>query len=106
MHSINNRKLLPTTINNSLEQERKSIDFNQEQLAEVIWSGKDKLERHRRLMDLFANDPILKNTHFFYEMTREEKMEGSYAKMPSLYSKNFPEELTYQNVFHFVMLIG
>jgi hypothetical protein len=39
-------------------------------------------------------------------MTREEKMEGSYAKMPSLYSKNFPEELTYQNVFHYVMLIG
>ena len=45
-------------------------------------------------MDLFANDPILKNTHFVYEMTREEKMEASYAKMPSMYSR-IPEEITY-----------
>ena len=86
MHSVNNKKWLPSTINISLEQERKSIDFNQEQLAEVVWSGKEKLERHRKLMDLFANDPILKNTHFHYEMTREEKMEASYAKMPSIYT--------------------
>jgi hypothetical protein len=105
MHSANNKKWLPSTINISLEQERKSIDFNQEQLAEVIWSGKEKLERHRKLMDLFANDPILKNTHFYYEMTREEKMEASYSKMPSMYTR-IPEELTYQNVFHYVMLLG
>jgi hypothetical protein len=56
-------------------------------------------------MDLFANDPILKNTHFYYEMTREEKMEASYSKMPSMYTR-IPEELTYQNVFHYVMLLG
>jgi hypothetical protein len=105
MHSVNNKKWLPSTINISLEQERKSIDFNQEQLAEVVWSGKEKLERHRKLMDLFANDPILKNTHFHYEMTREEKMEASYAKMPSIYTK-VPEEITYQNVFHYMMILG
>jgi len=45
-------------------------------------------------MDLFANDPILKNSHFYYEMTREEKMELAYAKMPSLYTR-IPEEITY-----------
>ena len=34
-------------VNSSLVEERKAINFNQEQLAELIWNGKNSLERHR-----------------------------------------------------------
>jgi hypothetical protein len=105
MHSLSNQKWFPNTINISLKEERKQIDFNQEALSEIIWSGKDKLARHRRLMEYFANDPILKNNHFYYEMTREEKMEVGYSKMPTVYTK-LEEDLNYQNVFHYVMILG
>jgi hypothetical protein len=56
-------------------------------------------------MEMFANDPILKNTHFFYEMTREEKMEHNYQRMPVIYKK-IPEDLTYKNIFDYVLLVG
>ena len=105
MHSLNNQKWLPNTINISLKEERREIDFNQETLSELIWGGKEKLARHRRLMEQFANDPILKNSHFYYEMTREEKMEVGYYKMPTVYSK-LTEDLSYKNIFHYVMLLG
>lgn len=50
MHSANNKKWLPNTINISLKEERENIDFNQEGLSELIWGGKEKLQRHRNLM--------------------------------------------------------
>ena len=31
------------------------------------------------------SDPALKNTHLFYEMTREEQMEYQYKKVRKLY---------------------
>jgi hypothetical protein len=105
MHSLNNQKWLPNTININLKEERKLINFNQEALAELIWEGKDKLARHRRLMEQFANDPVLKNNHFYYEMTREEKMEVGYSKMPTLYTK-LAEDLTYKNVNYYVLLLS
>ena len=104
-HSINNKKLLPTTINISLKEERATLDFNQEALSELTWGGKESLQRFRTLMELFSTDPILKNTHFFYEMTREEKMELNYQRMPQLYKK-IPEDLTYKNIFDYVLIAG
>jgi hypothetical protein len=39
MHSLQNKKRLPTTININLKEERARIDFNQDQLANVLWGG-------------------------------------------------------------------
>ena len=36
-------------------------------------------------MNLIDNDPILRNTHKFYEMTREEAIEYNLKKMRRLY---------------------
>jgi Acyl-coenzyme A oxidase N-terminal len=105
MHSLNNKAWLPSTINISLKEERQQIDFNQEQLTNIIWGGKEKLDRHRNLMQIFANDPILKNDHYSYEFSREESMERQYQKIARIYKLNI-EELTYKNIFHYVILIG
>lgn len=56
-------------------------------------------------MNFAVNDPILKNDHFVYELTREEYMEQGYKKMSRVYNTKI-EEITYKNVFYWVMLIG
>jgi len=74
----------------SLAQERKQLDFNQEQLSELIWNGKDGLENHRRISKIHADDPQLRNNHHFYDMTREEKMQFGFKKLARL-AELFPE---------------
>ena len=105
MHSLQNKKRLPTTININLKEERARIDFNQDQLANVLWGGDKGLKKIRNLMDLFGSDPILKNSHFYFEMTREEKMEYHYEKLPRILEMA-PEDITYKNVFNYVLLCG
>lgn len=105
MHSTLNKSWVPSTVNISLKQERTAIDFNQEQLNEIIWGSKENVHRHRHLMNFAANDPILKNDHFTYELTREEYMEQQYKKMARVYTTKI-EEITYKNVFYWVLLIG
>lgn len=105
MHSLQNKKRLPTTININLKEERSRLDFDQEQLSNVLWGGDENIKKIRYLMDLFANDPILKNSHFFYEMTREEKIEYHYQKLPRIYEMA-PEDITYKNVFIYVLMCG
>jgi len=56
-------------------------------------------------MDLFGSDPILKNSHFYFEMTREEKMEYHYEKLPRILEMA-PEDITYKNIFNYVLLCG
>ncbi len=86
MHSEYNKGKLPTTVNINLKEEREAIDFSQEQLSNLVWGGSDGLARFRRLRSHFSNDPILKNDHFSYEMTREEIMSLQYQKMARVYS--------------------
>ena len=86
-----------------LLEERVSLSFNQQQLAEIIWGGKDQLQRHRNISDLHANDPVLKNTHHYYDMTREEKMETAYAKTARLLTV-LPEDMSYTNAMYLSML--
>ena len=71
----------------------------------MIWGGDAGLNKIRHLMDLFGSDPILKNSHFYFEMTREEKMEYHYEKLPRVYEMA-PEEITYKNVFTYVLMCG
>lgn len=105
MHSQNNQKWLPSTIDISLKEERSKIDFDQEQLTTLLWGGKESLNRHRHLMDFCSNDPVLKNEPCKYELTREETLEEQYKKMSRLYKLNI-EDFTYKNIFYYVLLIG
>ncbi len=54
---------------------------------------------------MFSNDPILKNSHFVYEMSREEIFENQYRKAQRLYQTRI-EEITYKNIFYYIPLIG
>ncbi len=105
MHSQENARRLPSTININLKEERARIDFDQEQLANIVWGGAENLNHIRKMMNLFSNDPILKNTHFYYEMTREEKMAYNYEKLPRIYEKS-GEDITYKNIFNYVLVAG
>ena len=105
MHSQENAKRLPSTININLKEERTRIDFDQEQLANVVWGGAENMNHIRKMMSLFSNDPVLKNTHFYYEMTREEKMAYNYEKLPRIYEKS-GEDITYKNIFNYVLIAG
>jgi hypothetical protein len=105
MLSTLNKSLLPSSINISLKEERLAIDFNQEQLAHFIWGNEANLKRHRTLQEHVANDPILKNDHFMYDLTREEYIEKMYQKIARVYSSKI-EELSYKNIFYWILLIG
>ncbi len=56
-------------------------------------------------MELFAKDPQLQNSHFGYEMTREEKMEANFLKTAQIY-RTTPEDITYKNTYAYVMIGG
>ena len=90
-------------VNPDLLNERATLNFNQQQLAEIIWDGKKGLQRHREISDLHNTDPILKNTHHYYDMTREEKIETAYAKTARLLSV-LPEDMSYTNTIYLTML--
>ena len=49
---------------------------------------------------LFSKDPVLRNTHHYYDMTREEKMEISFRKLNRML-EILPEPLTYSNILYF-----
>jgi len=48
---------------------------------------------------------MTRNSHFYYEMTREEAMEFQYQKMSRLYVIA-PEQIDYRNVFSYLPYIG
>jgi hypothetical protein len=41
-------------------------------------------DRYTKMDEICSNDPVLKNTHKFYEMTREEKMTSHMKKFRRL----------------------
>lgn len=94
---------MDTNIN--LKQERLAIDFSREQLSLLIYGGEAGLKRHRHISKLTASDPMTRNSHFYYEMTREEQMEFQYQKMSRLYAIA-PEQIDYRNVFSYIPYIG
>lgn len=54
-------------------------------------------------MELFAKDPVLRNSHHFYDMPREEKIENAYAKTARMV-EILPEDLTYTNILYFTTM--
>ena len=90
-------------VNVDLVEERGLLNFNQEQLAELLWGGKEGLNTFRNVTDFHANDPILQNTHHYYDMTREEKMEHAYMKTARLIT-HLPVEVNYKNIMSLIMI--
>ena len=101
MQSVLNKEWAQSTsdVNKDLQQERSKLNFNQEQMAEIIWSGRDNLHFHRRLQNWFVNDPVAQNTHHYYDMTREEKIEHAYMKT-ARFVVHSPEKLNYKNIMY------
>ena len=55
-----------------LEEERLKSNFNGQELTESWFGGKQALEDYKSMMAIMENDPILRNTEKWYDMTREE----------------------------------
>ena len=90
-------------VNPDLVEERALLNFNQEHMAELLWGGKEGLSTFRQVTDFHTNDPILKNTHHYYDMTREEKIEHAYMKTARLVT-HLPFEVNYKNIMSLVMI--
>ena len=56
-----------------LLDERKKCNFNQEEFMNLIITKKHA-DYFKRTIKIMESDPILKNTHKYYDMTREEQM--------------------------------
>lgn len=68
-----------------LEDERKKLNFNQTELTHFLFGGKAKHEEYQEWIRFMEADPILKNDHTWYEMTREEQMECMLKKARRVY---------------------
>jgi hypothetical protein len=78
------------------EQERSNKDFDQEELSRIIYNGQENLDTHRKIIDIFATDPILKVDNTFYDLPREQQMGVNIqrtARMNNLHKENpdFPK---------------
>ena len=56
-----------------LLEERKKCNFDQEEFFNLILTKKH-VDYFKRSIEIMESDPILKNTHKYYDMTREEQM--------------------------------
>lgn len=57
------------------EEERKSLDFDREELSNIIYGGKEGYKTHKKIIKYFAEDPVLKIDHTFYDLPREKQLE-------------------------------
>lgn len=77
-----------------LLEERQKCNFDTEELAVILNYGKDKLDQLRAWKKVADADPILRNTHKYYDMTREEQMVNGFQKVKRAY------ELDKKQYFH------
>jgi len=80
--SLVKKREVPTKgINPTLDEERQRCNFDQEQVAEIMWGSKQSLTQFRKIRDLMAKDPILQNTVAWNDLERDEQMEDGYRKL-------------------------
>lgn len=82
-------------IASDLEEERLKANFNQAELTESWFGGKDKWEEYKNLIAEIDRDDILRNTEKWYDMTREEQWENLFKKARRFYEIN--KEKYYHN---------
>lgn len=98
--SIKEKRVSP-----DLLEERAKCNFNQEELTEIIYGGKELRDEYLSWHKDMEKDPILQNNEKFYEMTREEMMENQMRKIKRLYELNrekyfFKQKATYNAYFY------
>lgn len=65
--SIKNKIVSPDLI-----EERQKCNFNSQELTEFLYNGKENVNKIQDYIETIDKDPILRNSHKFYDMTREE----------------------------------
>ena len=73
-----------------LVEERANKNFDQNQLANFLYGNKKDLASLYRQWDMQKKDPMLANTHKFYEMTVKEKKLYQFKKLNYIWNK-YPE---------------
>ena len=58
-----------------LQEERNLCNFNMQEMTELLYDSKEFVELYHSYSRDFENDPILRSTEKFYDMTREEQIE-------------------------------
>lgn len=74
-----------------LLEERAKCAFSQEELMNFVHGGDETLSAWKRMMAMFGDDPELRNTLDFYDMTPHEMQENLWKRMLSVYQKHKPE---------------
>ena len=62
-----------------LLEERAKCNFDQKEFQNIV-RGKEDVEYYKEIVATMESDPILKNSHKYYDMTREEQMVDSMKK--------------------------
>ena len=79
------KKVKTEGIHKNLVEERIKCDFNQEQMAHIIWGSKERYDEFVKIRDVFANDPILRNDPSYFDLERTEQFEDGFKKINRLY---------------------
>ena len=80
MGSIKNK-----IVSSDLEEERKHCNFDNKELAKLIWNGE---QDYIRVKDIWADlqaDKGLQSSEKFYDMSREEQMEDALRRLRRYY---------------------
>eukprot|EP00347_Sterkiella_histriomuscorum_P006528 403352422 len=71
-----------------LLEERKNLNFNQEELTHLFFGSKEFYEEFNEHIRFMEADPLLRNDQTWYELTREEQMELLMKKARRVYEIN------------------
>ena len=80
MGSIKNK-----IVASDLEEERKKCNFDQKELATLLWGGKQDYTRVKDIWGDLQSDKGLQATEKWYDMTREEMMEDCLRRLRRYY---------------------
>lgn len=69
-----------------LADERTNCPFDIGQMSEVVWNGRDRVERVKRLSAIVANDPLFARVDFS-SLTRAQAMKISLGKATHMYKR-------------------
>jgi len=63
-------------VHSDLQKERDRCNFDQEELYEVFIGGPNAKAKVASWISMLESEPLLGNSHAFYDMSREEQIEN------------------------------